>query len=506
MANGIDTNVVAILKGTRGQPDNLTHKGNGVLVRKGSFLFLLTARHVVKKIFPDEKIYQDEDKLIRNMNEKCVYHHSTSDGPAKISLNFDKVFLGSGVDITIFRIDPTFSISLEKYGLHVISQNSILQENRFYIHGFEDASILNNMRFEPIEFNFAENHTDYTRINYSSNMLSYGYSGSSVLYNKQVFGILEVIESAGERLLPIARLVNYKQILAHLKLFTGEDDEFPIQIPVEIKIQDAEKIRNKVAKKIAAILDSKKLEPLKKIIIKQNDIDNIPKLFVEGDLLKVITDLDIAVHNTFDELEEESNADIQKKKIWDGAVNIIGWLVLLSVDYNKKEYLFNSIEKMKLEVPVETESGLEIFFSACIEDQARLDVDKPGKASYGKERIKCSDFQGWEEEDHVSDIKKLIWKTIFDEKPPSEFDISKNEHLDETLAARGQKGEHNYLLIDGPSVKAFTKEVYERLNNDLPNLNMICMSVNEKDSVFILSESRLAARLRDFFRNKGRLE
>ncbi len=213
--DGIIPNAVAILKGTESQPENLTLRGNGVLCRHGDMVCLLTVFHVINEIF--ERNLPKQEEVLQVLNKECVCKHLTGEGVKAISLRFDECHLSESTDLAILRLTPQLSAYL-KYGLSVL-QALPDDSQTLWIYGFDKDRPIES-GFEPIECHFLKKHQNYTRLEFTQGMVYQGYSGSPIIYEGNIIGLLKQIEGTGgvsPRSYPIAKIVSWSVINSGLQ-------------------------------------------------------------------------------------------------------------------------------------------------------------------------------------------------------------------------------------------------------------------------------------------------
>ncbi len=314
---------------------------------------------------------------------------------------------------------------------------------------------------------------------------------------------------------------------------TIEDEAEEVTQPPQPQ-RSTPQIKEQIKKEITQILKESQLKPLyedlkdfikenkKKIIIKDEAVlaEILIEILIDYDVLKAISILDRATDSSLKRIKKEVGQQARLREIWDGAVNILGWLVLLSVNYEwikGKKGDFDGSLKIKFEIPVKTEAGVEIVYSYIRGSSAKLSVDKSGNERVsGNNTISCDRPEGgWDTEDAFLDIAKLIWAKVSPEDPPKSTKLTKDDliYLNRRIAIRNEKGEHYYLLsvnCKNNNLSNIGEKEYKKLKAVLPALPIVFMTIDasddESEKIFIVIEKELEAQLIEFLLNKNKPE
>ncbi|MCP4118943.1 MAG: TIR domain-containing protein [Desulfobacteraceae bacterium] len=289
------------------------------------------------------------------------------------------------------------------------------------------------------------------------------------------------------------------------------------------KAEDREKITVKVREQVRKLLDGKTMKPLRDALIRQLteedfiNYENNPVLehaLVDINVSDAVVVLDMAIVDCFQVLETNGSKKEEIQPIWNRSVEILGWLMLLSVDYDCDHLSARAqgtSSGVNLEFPVVTEAGIEIFFSGYMGVPAKLSVNGRKNKIYGKNRVCCPRIEtGWEEEDFVQSIKLDLWKKISkvqDDDAPGFIDKNKTKTLNTRIKIQNKKKKNIYITVSGDDLAnpLRRKEMYEVLKRELPALHTLIITVGsdgDKDTVFIVSEPELEGCLLEFFQNK----
>ena len=277
-------------------------------------------------------------------------------------------------------------------------------------------------------------------------------------------------------------------------------------------------IKKKIHPRIIEILKQEKLKYLKQSLVEALEL--IPSEMVEhsicmdltgkSDLLDSIFSLGLAVKASFRQIKiHEEQVHDHITTTWTQAVNILGYLVLLLVDYDWVQKANPLVVKgVKLEIPVVTDAGIEIVYSGLTATRARLETGESGVYVNGKDRI---DYRfpesGFDTEDTIHDIKTAIFKKLY---PP---DLKNQKSLlysgvkldlNQVLKRRRKAGYHHYICVDEKDCNhpLELEKVYLGLKDELKELDIISISLDDSKKALIVSEPALNADLTEFFRNK----
>ena len=311
------------------------------------------------------------------------------------------------------------------------------------------------------------------------------------------------------------------------KIKATDSEHFESAKIKKLEIEDGEdSFKKNIKGRIFSLLSQESLELFRKFLIitildqdKNSEIGNIIKKNKEGtDFSRELTDiilkyklrhaisfLSIAVRDCFKTIDDSD----WKKESWEKVVNILGWMVMLSVDKhwverNKDNFKVGD-QSLRIDIPVKTDAGVEIIVSAFRESAARLDYDHKEKRVRGKGCLNSLfPERGWKNKDRVLVIKQEIYRSINKKDPPEMFGVDEDLYLNEILETCTMEKEDHYLSIRTEEIDnpLNDRNVYDRLHEDLPALDVFYISMGTGDGALIVSEMRLKARLERFFKNK----
>jgi hypothetical protein len=189
--------------------------------------------------------------------------------------------------------------------------------------------------------------------------------------------------------------------------------------------------------------------------------------------------------NILAKLERKGGAIATAQYIRAGVFDILGWLALLAVNTawlsENRDKLYPEAFPGSIELPVKTDSGIEIIHAALNKRCPRFDIAKG--TLYGSNRIPTVDHHHFLESgictaDTVSEIKRAIYiylnKSWGKDKIPDRFAEDENAELDEQLDWYNKQNEGRYLVVQrSQSDCLLNEEVYKVLKSDLPALQVI---------------------------------
>jgi hypothetical protein len=192
--------------------------------------------------------------------------------------------------------------------------------------------------------------------------------------------------------------------------------------------------------------------------------------------------------------------------MWQGALNILGWLVLLAVDHDWVRQhglsLINGSAGGCFKVPCSTGAGLETLVARVgAKEPARFTFDPGGTEVIGQHRISGSAVEaGWDIGSCALEIKKRIYKRIHNVTPPHPFTEQHTKELNAILKRKGSRGENHYLSIPVTEENNPVKNhaVYQLLRHELTGLWLVSFGTGDGEGVLLLSEVDLFALVYEF--------
>jgi len=179
------------------------------------------------------------------------------------------------------------------------------------------------------------------------------------------------------------------------------------------------------------------------------------------------------------------------------ATEIMGWLVLLSVDGgqlpNYRNTFMNFDEVAEIVVPVKTEAGTEVFVARMQEKSAKFRLQGTNKAMGGNHLDPHELELGFLHDDRLRQIEALVYAEVFKTQPkPNEAWLETLKHYLEIGAL--YQNQLTYLSLSSSHHSAHLPTI-KQLKADLPHLRVIIKAAKEEggNSILIMDESKLEA-------------
>jgi hypothetical protein len=285
--------------------------------------------------------------------------------------------------------------------------------------------------------------------------VSHGMSGGPVIVNGQVVGLIRARHHDSNKSY-LVRLNSFRAFLAGTKCLPESTlgNRTAATIPQD---EFVGKIRLHIQKE----LQRKPLSPLAEILQEQVLKAAAPEIhqdaavwLCQGDFVESLDLLHEATKECLAKLfDGGGNYRESQEMMWQGAVNILGWLVLLAVDHEwvrgKGSLFADGNAGVHFEVPCSTGAGLEVLVARVgYKEPARFIFDPSGTDVTGQYRTSGSMMEAdWNIGNCALEIKKLIYKKIYQATPPHPFTEKHTEKLNSILKVRGRRGEIHYLSI-----------------------------------------------------------
>lgn len=195
------------------------------------------------------------------------------------------------------------------------------------------------------------------------------------------------------------------------------------------------------------------------------------------------------------------------------AEQILGWLVLSSIDEHEIQTIFpccTQHESLFFTLAVDSFAGVEIVLSRRFNHKTTWqNKDSPDPKGTYAIPSQQSWFK-WEDEETVRKILIEIWNTIFPaldaQKSPDSKKLDETEirKLDATLRARrikSRNSEHYYIAFKLPEDNSvFAENVYRQLLNCLPQMTVVQFGVKGSGSLFLIPEEYVSTEVNEFYR------
>jgi hypothetical protein len=336
--------------------------------------------------------------------------------------------------------------------------------------------------------------------------VAHGMSGGPVIANGRVVGLIRARHHDGNKTF-LVRLNSFRDFLVQSRCLP---DRPPPEGPDVIIDQDA--FAGNVRRRIQEELRRRPLKPLAGILQKRVDEAASPEQadaaawLCRGDLVQSIDLLHQATGDCLQKLADDGVQEIVRQAVWQGAVNILGWLVLLSVNHEWVRQHGSSLTDgsagVRFVVPCSTGAGLETLVARVgAKEPARFTFDPGGTEVIGQHRISGSAVEaGWDIGSCALEIKKRIYKRIRNATPPHPFTQQHTKELNAILKRKGSRGENHYLSIPVTEENnpLQNPEVYQMLMKELSGLRLVYFGTGDGEGVLLLSEVDLFALVYEF--------
>jgi hypothetical protein len=444
---------------------------------------LLTAYHVIEGI-PVSEIYLDGQAWDCLMSLKKVIKHDNPDIDVAI------LYLPKKGEESIF-----LSLSSERYADQKVGSTVTLL-------GFKKDEPQSGLSIIDVPICSYAGNCD---LEVTPTSIAKGMSGGPVIANGRVVGLIRA-RHRGNNNTYLARLNSFRDFLMQSGCLPdrpparGADaaiapDEFVGRICGKIQAE----LRRKPLTALAAILKEK----VSAATGPEKDADASAWL-CQGDLVESVDLLHAATKECLAKLADDGVGEVALQAVWQGALNILGWLVLLDHEWVRQHgsSLTDGIAGVRFVVPCSTGAGLETLVARVgAKEPARFTFDPAGTEVIGQHRISGSAVEaGWDIGSCALEIKKRIYKKIRNATPPHPFMQQDTKELDAILRKRGSRGENHYLSIPVTEVNnpLQNPEVYQILMKELTGLRFVYFGTGDGEGVLLLSEVDLFALVYEF--------
>ena len=274
-------------------------------------------------------------------------------------------------------------------------------------------------------------------------------------------------------------------------------------------LNDDREIRDVVSNNIHKILDNEKMRCIEKALwsrIERKGAETVTRVsdrLVNLPVLDSLIQLEEAVKECIDPLKiQVSNKDDLRLQ-WQASVDILGWLLLLSVSSKwrtKHKSLFEINKTMNFRLSVTKKSSADIAVSSLVEKPVGLSDNK----SRGFD--KACDFGvelGINKTDSVEMITIALYRALFEIDGPVESDyLSK---LKAKLKGYNVRNQHRYIAVDISNAQnpLNNPDIYTQLITSLPELNLIYIGVKDTDlDVLLIPEHDVLENIERFLEIK----
>ncbi len=192
---------------------------------------------------------------------------------------------------------------------------------------------------------------------------------------------------------------------------------------------------------------------------------------------------------------------IQKK-----AIDVVGWLVLLSVDgawaRENRDLFKEGFPKIRIELGVKTSFGAGTAMAGLAQNRADFKLCASGETPFGGSLYKMDHVMEGGEfyQLDVLELKKVLWaKFAPHEGVPHTFNADENAALCEWLRLSAGDGKHPIVTVDLTDTRNTVnwEAAFQPIIQELPNLNILF--INGANPLIILNEIELNTAVKYFF-------
>jgi hypothetical protein len=202
-------------------------------------------------------------------------------------------------------------------------------------------------------------------------------------------------------------------------------------------------------------------------------------------------------------------------KVREVAEQILGWLVLASIDENKIQQILPNCEKHKsyyFSLAVNSIAGVEIVLSRRFDRKVTW-TNKDKNSPYPKSPYRISldnSLLKWDDKETLNKILIEIWNQVFpaletEKKGGDKLDQGELDFLNEILEERRnhpRKKEHHYIAFKvSEASSVFIESIYDQLLNRLPQMTVVQFGMEgASDNLFVIPETKVTAKVSQFYR------
>lgn len=282
----------------------------------------------------------------------------------------------------------------------------------------------------------------------------------------------------------------------------------PGQIPASPQTRSA--FTEKVSKEIDKLLSWPRLSELRKGLSRGQQAPGNPleALIPLQPSFDVTNSIDVLHRATESWLEQLHGQGANTREALEDARTLLGWLVLLAV---REEWLREQTDLRDrllnaeyVAIPVETEVGTDVVVARLYECQAKPELDTQNSRVFNPRQIDWANWSRLEagivQQDRLTELRKLVWKTVMKYDPPADFGAGQSEELKETLAIRYKRGDHYYIIISVPSGGSSVADnsLFKQLRYEFPHLFAFLIGTGSGEEVLVMPERRLVVLVREF--------
>lgn len=276
------------------------------------------------------------------------------------------------------------------------------------------------------------------------------------------------------------------------------------QISAELKLPEAKYLNEQLAELFNHDKREKNLETLITNSLLSNQIDKAIGDYLTLAASDCISPKGCRFHEVSGKLD----------KVREIAEQILGWLVLASIDENKIQQILPNCEKHKsyyFSLAVNSIAGVEIVLSRRFDRKVTwTNKDKNSPYPTSPHRIKLDNsLLKWDDKETLRKILIAIWDQVFptDPEPKTSTDELNQGEIDllnetlEILRDQPRDKEHYYIAFKLPEASPeFIEKSYLLLLKCLPQITMVQFGIENSDSLFVIPEVKITARIGVFYR------
>ena len=224
--------------------------------------------------------------------------------------------------------------------------------------------------------------------------------------------------------------------------------------------------------------------------------------------------LDICIKALIDSNQKEA-----VNQLWSKATNILGWLVILSVNegWVDKHCPLLEIKDLdtRIEIPVATKAGMSITYARMVNQQAQLIVEDGTFDPVGSQDIYLDHLQegGISPQSNVEEIMAVLYEKIWRSDKRSNLKVPTGKalaiELKRTINTKKKKKEYIGVFVNpGPGGQnpLCAPSIFQELRIVLQELPIFFFKTDSTESALIVTEPDLRSAIQNFFSNQDLLE
>lgn len=251
-------------------------------------------------------------------------------------------------------------------------------------------------------------------------------------------------------------------------------------------------------------LDREPLQPLKEALVADDTKDHPAQWLCTYEPEHAIDQLNRGVQTCLAQLADQGvKAKQDREALWTGSIQILGWLVLLSVE--DKWVLRHTASSTQdngvtLEIPYLSDSSVEVVVARLTGLPAKFAIDTGNMDVSGKCNINIAIETGTSASDVVEQIAVAAWNKVYRMQETIITD-EKIKKLNHTLRLRRERDNDNHYIT---VLKSYDQhplnrtETYQLLCEKLSNLGIIFIKSETDQDVLLVPSSDLSSLVTEF--------